>query len=598
MIPTRSIQPTPASLLEDALVIVRAAGEMIRAEFHRDGGPRALGPGKAPIDTEVEGFLQEHLLALHPCDWHGEELPRRSHGHADRWVVDPQDGTRAFLKGLRGPAISVALVRGDCPILAIVFAPTAPDNRGDLFAWAEGLPVTRNGMVLAPLPATRSAFDASTVVAMNETAGDYALVNHRAFAPAGVLAVPSIAYRLALSAAGEADVGVSITGGLDSYDVAAGHALVEAVGGRVLQLDGQPLVHARGAYFNGCVGGRSDLVEEAVRRVNAISVSGRVPRKPARPKRRIAEAERLSRAQGVLLGQFAGDALGAQVEFKDPDTIRQLHSQGVTELRPGGTWSLVAGQITDDSEMALALARSLVGEGYYYPEAVGRAYVAWGASHPFDIGTTTRMGLSAIEGRGRPNRESQANGALMRVSPIGIAARSWKRAAVWARQDALLTHPHPVCVEASAAFAAAIAAGLEGLRPEEMWKVAHEITEDETVRECLLKARENGPRDATRNQGWVLIALQNAFHRLLSKQPLETALVDTVMMGGDTDTNAAICGALLGAAQGREAVPLRWRRQILGCRPVKMAGVRHPRPTTYWTDDALELAEALVTCPG
>ncbi len=610
MIPTRSILPTPASLLEEALVIVRAAGEMIRTEFHREGGPRrGAGFDRALIDAEVEAFLQEHLQALHSCNWHGEELPRRHASHPDSWVVDPQDGTRAFLKGLRGPAISVALIRDRTPVLAIVHTPTAPDDGGDLFAWAEGLPVTRNGVRLPPLSSSAEAsFDASTVVAMNESAGDYAKVNHTAFAPAGMLAIPSIAYRLALAAAGEVDVAISITSGLDSYDVAAGHALVAEVGGRVLQLNGRPLIHVSSASFLGCVGGRADLVEEAVQRVSAIPRTSPLPRKPAKPKRRIASTERLSRAQGALLGQFAGDALGAQVEFRSPEDIRRQYPRGVTELRPGGTWGLLAGQITDDSEMALALARSLVAEGGFDADAVGQAYVAWGRSQPFDVGMTTRTALSALKGRGRASTQSQSNGALMRVAPIGIAIWSHKRAAVWARQDAMLTHPHPVCVAASAAFAAAIAAGLEGADPAGMWKVAHETAGGGThydawddggvVRDCLAQAREEGLRDVTRQQGWVLIALQNAFHRLLARQSLETALIETVMMGGDTDTNAAICGALLGAAQGREAVPLRWRRQVLGCRAVAIRGVQHPRPATYWTDDALELAEALVTCAG
>ena len=71
----------------------------------------------------------------------------------------------------------------------------------------------------------------------------------------------------------------------------------------------------------------------------------------------------------------------------------------------------------------------------------------------------------------------------------------------------------------------------------------------------------------------------------------------TIAHGGDTDTNAAICGALLGAAQGRDAIPLRWRQQVLSCRAVKGRGVTHPRPATYWGDDAMDLAEALLGIP-
>lgn len=67
----------------------------------------------------------------------------------------------------------------------------------------------------------------------------------------------------------------------------------------------------------------------------------------------------------------------------------------------------------------------------------------------------------------------------------------------------------------------------------------------------------------------------------------------TVSRGGDTDTNAAICGALLGAHQGREAIPRQWRNAVLSCRPVAAPGILHPRPQEYWPDDALDLAEAL-----
>ncbi len=63
--------------------------------------------------------------------------------------------------------------------------------------------------------------------------------------------------------------------------------------------------------------------------------------------------------------------------------------------------------------------------------------------------------------------------------------------------------------------------------------------------------------------------------------------------GGDTDTNGAIVGALLGAVDGREGIPMRWRRLILTCRPTSEAGAKTPRPPIYWPDDALALAESI-----
>ncbi|MCE6958799.1 ADP-ribosylglycohydrolase family protein [Cereibacter sphaeroides] len=575
---------------------VLEAGDMIRAEWHRPGGRRTgNGRDKAPIDTEVEIFLRQRLLALHACDWEGEELARSLTGNRDRWVVDPQDGTSAFIRGHRGSAVSVALVRDDRCVLAVVHSPTAPGDRGDIFDWAEGSEAFRNGK---PLPRLAdAAFGAGSVVAMNERAGDFARHNHGVLAPAGILAVPSIAWRLVLAAAGEADVAIGLTPGLQPHDVSAGLALVEAVGGKAVQANGQPFVLRAGSFFTGCVAGAPSQVDAVLDRMPRLGASASIPRRPALPRRRCPDGALLSRAQGALLGQFAGDALGAQVEFQSPGEIRKAWPDGVRSLRAGGTWNLLAGQVTDDSEMALALARTLVAKGDFDERAVGEAYVDWLGSHPFDIGMTTRTGIRALQGLGQPNGASQANGALMRVSPIGIAAGHPNRAASWGARDAALTHPHPVCQAASAAQAAAIATGVAGGDASAMHEAAVAAAGRfgaSPIVTVLMEAKEQGVDDALVNSGWVLIALRNAFHRLLRGESLEEALVGTVMMGGDTDTNAAICGALLGSLQGHDAIPLAWRRQVLGCRAVEGAGAAHPRRSTFWTDDALDLAEALL----
>ena len=94
--------------------------------------------------------------------------------------------------------------------------------------------------------------------------------------------------------------------------------------------------------------------------------------------------------------------------------------------------------------------------------------------------------------------------------------------------------------------------------------------------------------------GWVLVALHNAFFRLLHAGDFEEALVATVAAGGDTDTNAAIAGALLGAALGIEAIPHRWVAPVLACRPLAEVNAVRPRPMHYWPDDLLEVAEALL----
>jgi ADP-ribosylglycohydrolase len=114
------------------------------------------------------------------------------------------------------------------------------------------------------------------------------------------------------------------------------------------------------------------------------------------------------------------------------------------------------------------------------------------------------------------------------------------------------------------------------------------------VRQALESA-SSGPADVLRQQGRVLTALQNAFFELLDAKDVEEAVVRTVRRGGDTATNAAICGALLGAVYGRDALPAHWRRMVLSCRPMPgLPGAKHPRPAQYWAVDALVLAERLL----
>ena len=82
----------------------------------------------------------------------------------------------------------------------------------------------------------------------------------------------------------------------------------------------------------------------------------------------------LNRAQGCLLGQLVGDALGSLVEFQSPEEIRRRYPDGLRELSDGGTWNTIAGQPTDDSEMALLLATMLLERRIYDANAAFDAY--------------------------------------------------------------------------------------------------------------------------------------------------------------------------------------------------------------------------------
>ena len=310
-----------------------------------------------------------------------------------------------------------------------------------------------------------------------------------------------------------------------------------------------------------------------------------------------ADSAVISRAQGCLLGQLIGDSLGSLVEFQPPAQIRRKFPDGVRDMADGGTWGTIAGQPTDDSEMALILARTLVAQGRFDAAEVKKAYRFWLDSDPFDCGATIRSGLT-----GRHTPDSQANGAMMRISPLGLFGVNdeLEQVAEWARQDAAITHIHPVCQQANALYAMAIAHTVRtGCSAGELYERvlvwADEIDAPRRLKESVARAADSPPDDFVHLMGWVLIAFGNALWQLLHAENVEEGIVDTIMRGGDTDTNAAICGALLGAVYGREAFPVRWIETIRNCRPrAGAAGVHQPRPECFWPADALELAGQLI----
>lgn len=306
----------------------------------------------------------------------------------------------------------------------------------------------------------------------------------------------------------------------------------------------------------------------------------------------------LARAQGCLLGQCIGDALGTLVEFLSPEQIARRYPDGVRDMADGGAWNTIAGQLTDDSEMALMLARALIAHGEYDPEEARKGYVFWLNSEPFDVGNTIMSGLM-----GEHDPSSQANGAMMRISPLGVfgATRDLDQVAEWARKDAAITHVDSLCQQANALFAMAIAHAVRtGCSAADLYAQVVAWSEEMSVHSKLFHAvalaATSPPDDFVRYMGWVLIAFRNALWQLLHAESVEEAIVDTIMRGGDTDTNAAICGALLGAVHGRQAFPERWVETVLACRPQKGApGVHTPRPEPFWPVDVLDLAEQLVT---
>ena len=309
----------------------------------------------------------------------------------------------------------------------------------------------------------------------------------------------------------------------------------------------------------------------------------------------------LDRALGVLLGQAAGDALGTTVEFQSARSIQARYPDRLREIVGGGPFGLQPGQITDDTELALALARSLADRGRYDADDVASRYAGWYRSGPFDVGGTIRRAFSV----GRPgdaglaaafeaaaNPSSQANGSLMRISPLGVHGwrLPWPELAALAARDSRLSHPHPLCQAACAVFTGAIGHAVRtGASARQVFDEALRVAREHPLAapalEILEAAADAPPADYQAQMGWVRIALQNAFHQLLRCESVEEVIVATAAQGGDSDTNACIAGALAGAVHGARPLPERWTRTILSCRT--------RRPAEYWCGDLPELARRL-----
>jgi ADP-ribosyl-[dinitrogen reductase] hydrolase len=596
------------------------------AEWARDLLREAFRAGyQEKTDRAAEERIHDVLTTAFPIyGYRGEELglrlqPRDRQQHL--WLVDPSDGTSAAVAGYRGAAVSIALLREGIPVLGVVYAYSAPDDLGDLFQWAEGSgPVRRNGReVLRTWPEVPGT---KNTVLVSHHADRNPVINAELVHPMRYRAVAGLAYRLALVAAGEGDVAVSINSPV-GWDYAAGHALLTGAGGDLYDTQGWTLTYdvtGQGGCGGVCLGGPRTLIDPIMARdwqkalCSPVNAPGTHKLCAPLPGRTVTNPGLLRRAQGCLVGQIAGDALGSLVEFQGPSTIRAKYSDGPRRLEDGGTWNTIAGQPTDDSEMALSLARTILDKGRYDVEKVARSYARWFKSPPFDWGGTTEKALSVAvaclnSGQSVANatssaasRTSQANGALMRISPLGIlgAALKPEKVVELARQDAGLTHPNVVSRDASAVFAVALSLAIrQGYGPtgtmHQTMELAERVGVCEPVQRCLRDAQTQPPSDYLTEAGWVLVALQNAFYQMLRAESFEQGIVDTVRRGGDTDTNAAIAGALLGAICGREAVPAQWVDRVLTCRPLPgWPGVVHPRPAFYWPVDALCLAERLV----
>ena len=297
----------------------------------------------------------------------------------------------------------------------------------------------------------------------------------------------------------------------------------------------------------------------------------------------------VDRAVGAVVGSALGDAMGAPYEFGPP------RPDAPCELEGGGGFGWAPGEWTDDTQMALAILGPLAARGPGEPvllDAIDAAVQAWFSSGPRDVGNQTRAVLGAAAQHGSSatvaalayqagHPDAAGNGALMRTGPVALAHLG-DRAAVasLARSVAAMTHPHPDSVDACVLWSLALERAITTATAESFDWVGSlqsglEFVDEGRRAVWAERIDEAAGADPVRwsgSNGWVVGAFQAAMAAITST-PVPTdrptdhlvrVLEVASRSGGDTDTVAAIAGALLGARWGVGVVPEEWRSKLNG----------------------------------
>jgi ADP-ribosyl-[dinitrogen reductase] hydrolase len=281
----------------------------------------------------------------------------------------------------------------------------------------------------------------------------------------------------------------------------------------------------------------------------------------------------VTRARGALLGLVIGNQLGVPTEHLSAAAIRAAFPDGVRDLQPPPAGS----PYDDDAAMTLLLAQSLTERGEFDATDVAERWVEWLRSDGRGVGVTTEQALRLIElgaepfeaGRvARGGGAAAGNGAVMRCLPVALRYHdNVEKLIRVSTQQAAITHADERCTWGAAAVNLAARELLHG-NPHFVEEVLHRL--DGVAPRALVESIRRVPWEEERDLplavpgqfGYVVHCVEIAFWCALHRPSLEEALVFLVEAGGDTDTNAAVAGALLGARDGETAIPPRWLDQL------------------------------------
>ena len=287
-------------------------------------------------------------------------------------------------------------------------------------------------------------------------------------------------------------------------------------------------------------------------------------------------ATRVERMMASLDGLGIGDALGEMFAYRPGSAPARLKANDL----PAGPWFH-----TDDTEMAISIAGVLKSHGYVHQDALSKRFARRFERDPErGYGKMTRVQLrenlagqpwQVTSPRAFGGQGSMGNGGAMRVAPLGAYfAEDLERVAKEAQASSVVTHVHPegVAGTVATAVAAAMAWQLRSAAPTErarkLFEAVLHLTRESAVRRRILLAsqvpadmepepvaKSLGRGDLVTAPDTVPFCLWVAAHHL---DNYPEALAETISVGGDCDTNAAIVGGIIASAVGREGIPAEW----------------------------------------
>lgn len=272
----------------------------------------------------------------------------------------------------------------------------------------------------------------------------------------------------------------------------------------------------------------------------------------------------LDKIKGGLFGVAIGDALGGTTEFMSQEEINAEYGT-LTEIVGGGYWNLQPGDITDDTEMTIAVVKGLMANSNNPIDEIGKQFLRWEQTNPKDIGITIRRVFQNYHGdwfqaaehtHRQLNGKSAGNGSLMRCLPIALAYSDVEKMKEITTLQSNMTHYDELAAEACViynsiagrvlggeALKSAILTEIKGTRYEGLYEVEPDCLPD----------------------GFVVHTFKWVLYWLLTCDTFEEVVVGAANKGHDSDTVAAIAGGLKGLEVGCSNLPVRYKAALL-CR--------------------------------